>query len=67
MPPKHEHEHDRKPKHPGPKERELAVTLTVAVIHAAKTSGSVEQLGDVAIATYRKFLAALDERPEATG
>jgi hypothetical protein len=56
-----------KPKHGGPKERELAVALTVAVLDAAKPSGSLDEIEKLALQTYTRLLAGItNEQQTAT-
>jgi hypothetical protein len=74
MPGKHDHHdghlHGHKPKHDGPprgpKERELAVSLTVAVLAAAKVTGSLEDVEAQALATFERMLAGITKPVEPT-
>jgi len=57
LPPKHET--DQKPRPKGPKERELAVALTIAVITAAKPTGSLAEIEQTTLAVYERMVAAV--------
>lgn len=65
--PKHrdrDHDHDRKkPKPHGPKERELAVSMTVAILRAARVDGSIASIEAEAAGLYRRMYALVTDRP----
>ncbi len=57
------HDPDVKKRKHGSKERELATQLTVAILHAAATHASPDELADQAATVYRRMLALVEAEP----